>query len=113
MCTRAELNIIVREVAKVYQTVYADNLVRVILYGSYARGNYTNESDVDIAAIVRGTRDTLQKQLRTVWDASSDLELEYGTIISPTVIPLDEYEKYKDDIPYYRNIAQEGVEIAA
>ncbi len=113
MCTKNEVKTIVQKVAKVYQNVYAENLVRVILYGSYARGNYTNESDVDIVAIVKGTRDTLQKQLKVVWDASSDLELEYGVIISPTVIPLDEFEKYREDIPYYRNIAQEGVEFVA
>ncbi len=113
MCTRSELNIIVHEVAKIYQQVYAENLVKVLLYGSYARGNYTSESDVDIVAIVRGNRENLQKQLKAIWDISSDLELEYGTIISPTVIPFEEFEKYKDDIPYYRNIQQEGIEIGA
>ena len=46
-------------------------------------------------------------------DISSDLELEYGTIVSPTVIPFAEYEKYKNDLPYYRNIESEGVEIVA
>ena len=48
-----------------------------------------------------------------VWDASSDLELEYETIVSPTVIPYEEYMKYKNDLPYYRNIDREGVEISA
>ncbi len=113
MCTKNELNMIVREVAKIYQTVYADNLVRVILYGSYARGDFDRESDVDIVAIVKGTRESLQKQLKDVWDASLELELEYETIISPTVIPFEEYEKYREDIPYYRNIEKEGVEIVA
>ena len=51
--------------------------------------------------------------LKKVWDISSELELEYGTIVSPTVIPLEEFEKYKDDLPYYRNIQKEGVEIVA
>ena len=51
--------------------------------------------------------------MKKVWDRSSDLELEYGTIVSPTVIPFDEYEKYKHDLPYYRNIETEGVEIVA
>ena len=34
-------------------------------------------------------------------------------IISPVVIPYDEYMKYKDDVPYYRNISREGVNIVA
>ena len=55
------------------------------LYGSYARGE----------------------------NQSEELELKYGTIVSPTVIPFDEFEKYKNDLPYYRNIETEGEEIVA
>lgn len=56
-------------------------------------------------------REELQAKLKQVWDASADLELEYGTIVSPTVIPYEEFEKYKDDLSYYRNIQSEGVKV--
>ncbi|MDE6608780.1 MAG: nucleotidyltransferase domain-containing protein [Lachnospiraceae bacterium] len=111
MCTRNELNNILQEITETYKSVYAESLVRVILYGSYARGDYDNESDIDIAAIVQGSREILQKQLKQVWEVSSELELEYETIISPTVIPYEEFEKYREDLPYYRNIDEEGIEI--
>ena len=96
-----------------YQSVYGESIVKIILYGSYARGNYQKDSDIDIVAIVEGERESLQKGLKNVWDISSDLELEYGTIVSPTVIPFVEYENYKNDLPYYRNIENEGVEVVA
>lgn len=67
----------------------------------------------DVVAIVKGSRDELQRKLKTVWDYSCELELEYGTILSPTVIPYEEFETYKQDMPYYRNIEQEGVAIVA
>lgn len=113
MCTQNELNSILRELVKIYQAVYGRQLVKIILYGSYARGDYDSESDVDIVALVHGEREVLQKQLRQVWDVSAELELKFGTILSPTVIPYEEYEQYRNDLPYYRNIAQEGVEIVA
>lgn len=78
------------------------------MYGSYARRDFDAESDVDIVAIVKGERNVLQQRLKEIWDISSELELEYETIVSPTVIPYDEYEQYREDIPYYRNIAQKG-----
>ena len=84
-----------------------------MLYGSYARGTFDAESDIDIAAIVKGEREELQRKLREVWVLSSDLELEYETILSPTVIPYEEFEKYRNDIPYYRNIEEEGIRIVA
>lgn len=69
--------------------------------------------DVDIVALVHGDREVLQKQLKQIWDVSADLELEFGVVLSPTVIPYEEYEQYRNDLPYYRNIAQEGIEIVA
>ena len=32
----------------------------IFLYGSYARGDYDDESDIDIAAVVKGRRPELQ-----------------------------------------------------
>ncbi len=109
MCTRRELNIILDRLAKSYQAVYGNNLRKIVLYGSYARGDYNDDSDIDVAAIVQGSRPKLQDDLKKVWDCANDLELEYEVLVSPTVIPYDEYEKWKDELPYYRNIENEGV----
>ena len=113
MRTKHELDSILREIVKIYQSVYGEQIVKIVLYGSYARGDYDSESDVDVVALVHGDREELQKQLRQIWDISADLEIEFGIILSPTVIPYEEYEQYRDDLPYYRNIAREGVEIVA
>ena len=112
MCTKNELNDILKEVGRLYSSVYGGQLVKIFLYGSYARGDYDEESDIDIVALVRRERELLQKKLKKVWYQSSELELEFGTILSPSVIPYDEYQKYRDDLPYYRNIEREGVELA-
>ena len=93
--------------------ILGERAKKIILYGSYARGDYSGESDVDIVAIVHGERTVLQEQLKKVWDLSCELELEYGMLISPTVIPYEEFEKYRQDLPYYQNIAQEGVVVVA
>ena len=91
--------------------IYGKHLKTVILYGSYARGDYSATSDVDIVALVDGERETLQQKLKQVWDKSSELEIECETILSPTVIPCDEFEKYRESLPYYKNIEQEGIEL--
>ncbi len=95
------------------KSIMGDSLKQMILYGSYARGDYEKDSDIDIVAIVHGNRFELQNKLKEIWDISADLEVEYGTIVSPTVIPYEEFEKYKNDLPYYRNILKEGVKVVA
>lgn len=107
------LSDIVYSVYEIYNTVYGEGLRKVLLYGSYARGDYNDDSDIDLVAIVDGDRRKLQDQLKLVWRLINNLELKYEMIISPTVIPYNEFEQYKEELPYYRNIEKEGVEIVA
>lgn len=113
MCSSSDLKKVIHLMVEAYRSVFGNSMVQIILYGSYARGDFTDESDLNLAAIVIGHRRELQQKLRRVWDISSDLELEYGILISPAVIPYDEYVKYKEDVPYYRNISREGVNLDA
>ncbi len=108
-CTDRKIEGVIHDMVAVYREVFGSEINQILLYGSYARGDADGESDIDIAAIVHGDRQELQDKLKKVWDVSSDLELKYGVIISPTVIPYDEFMAYKEDLPYYRNIADEGI----
>lgn len=111
MCTKQQLENIKYEVSNIYRQVYGANIVKIVLYGSYARGDYDNQSDIDVTAIVTGDRETLQEKLKIVWDIVAELGFENDIVISPTVIPENEYEKYKHVLPYYMNIEKEGVAI--
>ena len=111
MCTRAQLDTVMQEMVKCYRTYFGDRITGIFLYGSYARGDYDDESDIDITAVVKGNRIELQDKLKKVWDYSADIGLEHDVIISPTVIPYDEFEKYKNILPYYMNIVKEGKRI--
>lgn len=111
MCTESQLSQIVEAMVECYRSVYGNDIVDIALYGSYARGEHTENSDIDIVAIVRGSRLALQNKLKMIWDISAELGLEHDIVVSPTVIPYDEFMKYKQTLPYYRNIAEEGQKI--
>ncbi len=103
---------ICKKVAEQYRKVYGSALVFVILYGSYARNEQQDDSDLDIAAIVKGERIELQKKLQDVWRVTNKLSIEEDILISATVIPFDEFIYYKEKLPYYGNIEKEGIKIA-
>ncbi len=111
MCTPRQLDAITKEMAKCYRNYYGDAIVGIFLYGSYARGDFSTESDIDVTAVVKGKRLDLQKKLKYIWDYSADVGLEHNVVISPTVIPHDEFEMYKNTLPYYMNIQREGKRI--
>ena len=92
MCTSRQLYSITHDMVQEYRRVYGSAVEKILLYGSYARNEQDNESDVDIVAIVHGERNDLQELLKQVWDYS-------------------EYEKYKRILPYYMNIEKEGMKI--
>ena len=111
MCTLSQLNQISEQMAAFYRRIYGKDIVGIYLYGSYARGDYSEDSDIDIVAIVKGNRNELQKKLRSVWEQSAEIGLEHDVVVSPTVIPYDEFEAYKEELPYYSNISREGRQI--
>lgn len=111
MCTEPKAQELSQIVAKYFHSIYGDSIDCILLYGSYARRDFNENSDIDIAAIVEGDRAELQRKLKSVWDMTAELGLENDVIISPTVIPRSEFEEYKNVLPYYRNIAREGKRI--
>lgn len=111
MCTESQLKRIIKAMVESYRSVYGSDIVEIVLYGSYARGDYDKDSDMDIVAVVHGSRSILQEKLKEVWDASAEIGLENDIVVSPTVIPYDEFVEYKQTLPYYRNIAEEGRKI--
>lgn len=111
VCSPNQLESINRQMVECYRNAFGRNLQRVILFGSYARGDYDQESDIDYTAIVHGDRRSLQSKMNQVWDLSAEIGLENDVVISPTVIPAEEFEKYRFALPYYRNIDKEGIPV--
>ena len=103
---------ICRRVVAAYRKAYGDDIEAIYLYGSYARGDFDEDSDIDFAAIVRGERLDVQDKRREVRDYTNSMNLELDILASPTAIPAKEFERYKHELPYYRNILEEGIRLA-
>jgi len=102
-----ELNTTLSKIIEELQTIYGNNLLQVILYGSYARGTHTNESDVDVALMLQETPSRLVT--KKMIDCVSNYELECGKVLSFIDINYDKYNQLKDDLPFYKNIKKEGI----
>ena len=87
--------------------IYGDRIDKVILYGSYVRGEQTPESDVDIAIVIK--EGNTEKMHEEMLDLVVDYELDLGVTLSVVPIDYDNYLEWSRVLPYYRNIAREGI----
>ena len=79
--------------------------VRVIMFGSQARGDATRESDIDLLVVLPSID---QKTIRLASDIAWEVGFDAGRIIS--VIPdTKEQMKRFSFLPFYTRIKQEGI----
>lgn len=108
-----KLRDILQETTELLYQVYGNRLKAVILYGSVARGTQTEDSDVDIMLLIDGTDEEMRGYAEKLSDVSSELALKYMKVFSIIDIKYQEYQNWKDVLPFYRNVDSEGVMVYA
>lgn len=100
------------EFLKIIKACFGDSLDRVLLYGSYARGDYNDRSDVDVMILVTLDDAQIKQMENEIYDSAFELELKYGKVLSPVIKNREFFEEWSETLPFYRNIKNEGVKVA-
>ena len=61
---------------------YGDDLLRVVLFGSKARGDFDDESDLDVLVVVRMAGGDYRRYWDEIVDTAWDIEWDYGIVTS-------------------------------
>lgn len=91
------------------QKIYGTHLKSVILYGSYARGDYTADSDIDIMILVDLPDESLDYYLESLSELGFQYNVEHDIWIMPIVKNIDHFQYWVSAYPFYKNIQSEGV----
>ena len=95
-------------VEKVRQSL-GENLVRIILFGSKARGAAKRGSDIDLLVIVR---ERGIESSHEIYKAASRTDLRWRVDISPKIYSIDEYERQREiGIPFIKEMERDGVRL--
>ena len=97
---------VLTEMKPALRLVYGPRLKQVILYGSWARGDATDDSDIDIAVVLGGDVSPTLEIDRTI-GVVFDMNLKYGVLIS--IYPVSESEYRNVISPLLLNLRREGV----
>lgn len=80
------------------------DIIEMKLFGSFARGDYSKASDIDLMVRLPKVDRNIEEDL---FNMAYDLELEYDCVIDVIVLP----ENFDNDIMIYQNVQREGIAI--
>ena len=103
---------IVREVYNECRKIFPNGVHDAYLYGSYARGDFDNESDVDILLSLSAVGGEIAKYRIALAELTSDLSLRHDVTVSVTAKPLQQFRQSSTVMPFYKNVLQEGIRYA-
>ncbi len=96
------------------KSVYGDHLEEVILFGSCARGDFDEESDMDIMILLDVPSEDIPNQRPKMNEAISNLDkkYDYELLFAPVVQSKDYFDRFLKASPFYQSIRREGIAYA-
>ncbi len=106
--TIKDIEEILKKAKAVLKKIYGKRLKGVILYGSYARGDAVEGSDIDLIVLLENMENPIE-ELEKCFKQIHQLDLAYDTLISMIPFDLDQYNTRK--LPIILNAKKEGIPI--
>jgi predicted nucleotidyltransferase len=97
---------ILKEFRGELENLYESRLKSIILYGSWARGDATEESDIDLLIVLEG-KVIPGKEIDRMIDIITEINLKHGVLIS--IYPVSEEDYSTINSPLLINVRREGV----
>lgn len=97
---------IIKEYRQGLQRIFNDKLAAVILYGSFARGEGREDSDIDVLCVMRGHFDYSEVIQRSS-KLTADLSLKYEVVLSRVFVAEKDF--HTRNLPFFMNVRREGI----
>ena len=85
------------------------SISKIILYGSYARGDANDGSDIDIMILCNNDKDYVEEHERDIWHEVDHVGLDNDIMIQTVVQAEDYFDYWVDALPFYKNVKNDGV----
>ena len=102
---------IIKEFTIGVNTILGNRVKKIILYGSYARGDFNESSDIDIMILTDLTDDEIIEYRKKISDYAYDIEYDnnFDVTLSPLIKNIDKFNYWLEALPFYMNVQKEGV----
>lgn len=113
MCTQLQLTQIMHQLIQSVNELCSNRLTDAILFGSYARLEADDESDIDVMLLFDLPREELISYRRVLAQITGDLLYDYGVVVSPIMESKHFFDRNRASYPFFANIDKEGIRYAA
>lgn len=106
-----KMDLFFEEYRKAIAGIFGKYEVRIILYGSYARGDFHVDSDIDIMVLADIDPDEVSLFADKLYDITYDFEEKFDLEINPILQSKSIFEQWKNVYPFFMNVEKEGINI--
>lgn len=110
--TEEKIRLVAESFAREAKKIYGSKLHEIIFYGSCVRGDFKEDSDIDLFVLLNVASDEISRERKRILDVADRLDLHYDVVLAPVFQSLQLYEKYGGVSVFYQTIRREGVKIA-
>lgn len=100
---------LIEQYVEVIKKIYGSHVRQIILYGSYARGDFREDSDIDIMILLDLSDLELKAYGNQLSYMTYDFNMDYDLDIKPIAKSESHFNKWVMNYPFYANIHKEGV----
>lgn len=105
------IKMLLEQYTEILRKIYGNHLKTVILYGSYARGDYKADSDIDIMILLDLSDMDIKQYRHELSGETYDFNMDYDLDIKPIAKSQQHFQKWVDVYPFYANVKKEGVKL--
>lgn len=98
------VNELLKKYVEEVKGIYGQHLKTVILYGSYARGDYREDSDIDIMILLNITDLEIEHYRHLLSDMTYDFNMDNDVDIKPIVKDEEHFRYWLKAYPFYANV---------
>lgn len=108
--THAELQAVLEKTRQGLVEIFGDKLEKLLLYGSYAKGEARPESDIDLFIVVNIAPEDLVTSHRKVSDFTSSVDLEHGVLLNTILRDLETFQEQRNSNPFLVDVLATGID---
>lgn len=106
------LDKVMHEFVQASCSIFGEAVKEIILFGSYARNEANDESDIDVMVLLDTPREQIPAYRRKIAPIASELLLQHGIVVSPVLESKAFFDRNRTTYPFFRNVDQEGIRYA-